>query len=178
MTTLRPWAKFALIAGLFLTLTAAFPKKTSYDPAWSRTAMTVPEPRGRGCITYNATTAAATALVRNGYGTRAVYALPLQVVVSNTATSAITLCASQNPATSVDRTGLFPASGVYSLGSGICRIFPAGATDYFGVPSDGFSGGASGFPVGAVPALGASTYLLAINPAGTGSSDLHVCEVE
>lgn len=175
---MTPWRKFALITGLFLVLTGAFPKKTSYDPAWSRTAMTVPEPRGRGCITYNATTAAATALVRNGYGTRAVYSLPLQVVVSNTATSAITLCASQNPATSVDRTGLFPASGVYSLGAGICRIFPAGSTDYFGVPSDGFSGVGGGFPVGTVPALGASTYLLVINPAGTGSSDLHVCEVE
>jgi hypothetical protein len=178
MMTMQPWHKFAIIAGLFLILTGAFPKKTSYDPAWSRTAMTVPEPRGRGCITSNATTAAAAALVRNGYGTRAVYQLPLQVVVTNTATSAITLCASQNPATSVDRTGLFPASGVYSLGAGICRVFAAGATDYFGVPSDAYSGVAGGFPVGTVPALGLNTYLLAINPAGTGSSDVIVCEVE
>lgn len=167
-----------LLATVALAALAA-PLSKQTDAAWSRTPVPRPAPVGHGCMFYNASVATAVALDNNTTAqTDALFQLPLQVVVTNTATSAITLCASQNPSATIDRTGRFSASGVYSAGPGPCRVFGAGVTDYFGVDSETFFRTGAGWPVGSVPSLIQQTYLMVINPAGAGSSDFFVCEVQ
>jgi hypothetical protein len=103
--------------------------------------------------------------------------LPLQVAVTNTATSAITICASQNPTATIDRGGYFSVGTAYSAGPGVCRIIAAGAIEvFFGVGTDSFMRTGGGWPVGSVPALVQQTYLMVVDPAASGS-DFIVCEV-
>ncbi len=171
-----------LIALLGLALLGAFPKKTSYDSAWSRTAMTVPGPRGKGCIVYRPTSGASFVLEENGTNTDAVFELPLQVVITNTATSTFILCAHQTAAPTINALGYFSSGAAHPAGPGICRFIAAGATDYFGVASDAFSGttgsGTAGNPVGYAANFAGRTYLSGMNPGGSSEGAAIICEVE
>ena len=175
MKKIAAWS--GLLVG-FVLLTGAFPKKTSYDEAWARTAMVVPAPRGNGCIAYQATSGAAFVLERNGTNTDATWTLPLQVVVTNTATSTFILCAHQDTAPTINAYGYFSAGTSYSAGPGICRFFSAGSTDYFGVASDAFSRTGAGIPVGGTIANPSTVYLSAIMPGGSSENRAYICEVE
>lgn len=170
---MTPTTKRLLFAlGAFLLLTAALSKNT--DLAWSRTTITRPAPAGRGCSTYNP---ASTSFIleNNGTNTDSLFQLPLQVTITNTGTAAATVCATQDPAATINRFGYFSAGTAYSAGPGNCKVVVAGAQDvYMGVDTDSFFRTGAGWPVGAVPALIGQTYLIMNKSVG----DLTICEVQ
>lgn len=183
---------------------AGEPENAPYSAQWSRTAVTKPAPIGRGCRGVIPASTAAYVLTRND-GTRSVYSLPLQLKIVNTATSAVLVCATQDPTPVINTHGYFSADSdsLYAAGEGICQVIPAGVVDFVGVFRNSFNNVGLGYPPGGgrrgtcssngAPCFATSecesggtctltqysnaTLVATVMPAGSGSGTIFVCEV-
>lgn len=182
----------------------AQPQTTTYAEEWARTPIARGAPSGAGCAKSTATSTGATVFrgANNGEQPLA-FELPLQLKITFTSTSPVTLCASQDPTPIINRLGRFSAdsAGYYSAGGGPCYPLQP-PSDYFGEDRYAFAPEASVPAVGGKPwrcatsltpcsvdsdcpsgggactdtAKSSKTYVFAIFEAGSGSSAV-ACDV-
>ncbi|UOF79526.1 hypothetical protein [Bacteriophage sp.] len=182
---------------------AAQPLPLSYSAQWSRTPVTRGAPDGVGCIRHVATATAAQMF--HNSGARVVWSLPLQVIISNTSSSAVKVCASQDPTPIITGAGNFSAAtnGTYAAGRGMCTpMIPSLSVYFFGVALNSFGLTSGTERVGmrrgectsgnqpcdlnadcnagtcSLTSRPRGTYLFLINEAGSGSGYVDVCEIE
>jgi hypothetical protein len=193
----------ALMALIALPAAAAEPGNPSYVEQWARTPVTVPSPRGLGCMVYAAAAATATPL-RDANANYAVFTLPVQYLIVNTATSAVTVCNTQDVDATIDRVGRFSVEDDatrYAAGPGSCVIVGAGGTAFHGAFNQTFAQTSGSWTVGSnarsctgtgapcevtancqtgacTGGKTAKTYVSIVNAAGSGSGDVYICEIE
>lgn len=145
---------FALAAlALARPARADLPDKPPVGDEWQRTPIAVAGPRGLGCAMATHTTTAAT-LLRRQDGRRQLFTFPAQILVTNSSTAAVTICASQDLTPIIHAGGWFLADSTnggtwpqYSAGQGACMTFSPG-THFFGLADSSFSAAPNAIAVG------------------------------
>jgi hypothetical protein len=143
--------------GVLAPAYGAEPERKLFTLDWSRTPLVTNGPAKTGCSVFTPT-ARTNQTVRNNASPYYdnVYSLPVQLKIVNGSTTAITVCATQDPAPSISRLGVFSADGssLYSAGNGPCMIIPSGVTDFMGISETTFVRRAGfGVPIGSRPGV-------------------------